>query len=90
MDQITLVILHGQKIHINSPKQLILLKIRIGDRIIIEELINFGLKDAYLVRINRVENYIKVLYISDITEGNVRKKSIFNGKIDQSTKSQYM
>ena len=44
-----------------------------------------------IVRLNRVGNHFRVLYISDITEGNEKriKISIFNGLQDFTTKSKY-
>ena len=65
------------------------LRIRIGDQTIVEKSINLGFGKIYLVRLNRVRNILKVLYVSDIAEGNGIHitSSIFIGKIDQSTKS---
>ena len=50
--------------------------------------INYGFGEAGLVGLNRVQNYMKLLYISDITEDNDKtiKMSIFNGLQDHSTK----
>ena len=65
------------------------LRIRIGDQTIVEKSINLGFGKIYLVRLNRVRNILKVLYVSDIAEGNGIHitSSICIGKIDQSTKS---
>ena len=51
-----------------------------------------GYREKDLFRLNRVRNYLKVLYVSDIIEGNGKKmrRSIYNGKNDHSIISQYM
>ena len=74
-----------------SPKKLIPDKIRTHDKAIINELIRYGFDEVDLVKINRVRNHLKVLYISDITEGNGKqiKTSIFNGIQDYTTKRKY-
>ena len=83
---------YGQNVNIKSPKRLVPLRIRIGDQAIIEELINIGFDETYLVRLNRVRNRLKILYTSNTTGGNgkIIKRTIFNSQIDQSTKIQYV
>ena len=50
---------NGKMIHINSHKQLIQLRIRIGDQKIIEELINYDFEEADFVGLNRVKKLHK-------------------------------
>ena len=59
------------------------LKIRIRDQTIVEKSINLGFGKIYLVRLNRVRNILKVLYVSDITKINWEKvkNSIYNSKL---------
>ena len=80
-----------QNTQIKSPKKLIPEKIRIHDKVIINELIRHEFDEVDLVRLNRVRNYLKVLYMSDITKENDKqiKTSIFNGIHDYSTKIKY-
>ena len=57
----------------------------------INEFIKYGFDETDFVRLDRVRNHLKVLYISDITKVNGKriKFSIFNELQDQSTKVQY-
>lgn len=81
----------GQNIQIKSPKRLIPNQIRVNDTVIINEFIRHIFDEVDLVRLNQVRNHFKVLYMSDITEGNDKriKTSIFNGVQDCTTTSNY-
>ena len=54
-----------------------------------EEMYRIGYRETNLVRLNRVRNYLQVLYVSDIVEGNGRKirKCIFDSRRDTDTHS---
>ena len=61
-------------------KKIILQQIQTENKAIINEFLRYNFEVAELVRLNRVRNHFKVLYISDITEANGKriKTSIFN------------
>ena len=84
-------IINEQNIQILSPKNLLPRQIRMEDKAIINKLIRCGFDKVELVRLSRVRNHFKVLYISDITECNGKrtKTSIFNRIQDFTTKSKY-
>ncbi len=47
--------------------------IRENDTVLINEFIRLGYTETALVRLNRVQKHFKILYMSDITEGNGKK-----------------
>ena len=55
------------------------------------ESIRYIFDEVDLVRLNQVRNHLKVLYASNITEGNGKriKASVFNGLQDYTTTSDY-
>ena len=65
--------MHRYKIRLQAPYRILPKYIRTGDRGLMEEFYRIGYRETNLVRLNRVRNYLQVIYISDITEGNGRK-----------------
>ena len=63
------------KIALKPPEQLLPDEIREGDTTIMLVLYSLGYSKRDLIRINRVRNFLRVLYIyvSDIVEGNGKK-----------------
>ena len=61
------------KITLKPPDQDLPDKIRENDKTIMETLFTLGYRKKELIRINRVRNYLQVIYISDIVEGNGKK-----------------
>ena len=64
---------HRYKIRLQAPYRILPKYIRIGDKGLMEEFYRIGYRETNLVRLNRVRNYLQVIYMSDITEGNGRK-----------------
>ena len=58
------------KITLKSPEQLLPDKIKEGDTTIMYAFFTLGYRKRDLIRINRVRNFLQVLYVSDIVEGN--------------------
>ena len=61
------------KITLKPPAQFLPDKIRERDTTIMETLFTLGYRKKELIRINRVQNFLQVLYVSDIVEGNGKK-----------------
>ena len=78
-------------IQIKSPKRFLPKQFRANDTVLMNEFIRYGFDEVDMVRLNRIRNYLKVLYVSDITESNGKKikASIFNGLQDFRTTSDY-
>ena len=57
----------------------------------LNEFIRYGFDEVDLVRSNRVRNQLKILHLSDISEGNGKqiRTSSFYGKQDYTTKNRY-
>ncbi len=49
------------------------MKLEKNDMILINEFIRLGYTETDLVRLNRVRKHFKVIYMSDVTEGNGKK-----------------
>ncbi len=60
--------------------------------ILINEFIRLEYTETNLVRLNRVRKHFKVIYMSDVTEGNGKKikENIYNGIKDYTTTSKYV
>ena len=58
------------KITLKSPEQLLPDKIKEGETAIMHAFFTLGYRKRDLIRINRVRNFLQVLYVSDIVEGN--------------------
>ena len=63
-------------------------KIRMHEKVILNELIKYRFGEADLVRLKRVRNHLKLLYMSKITKGNGKriKTLTLNGIQDYTTK----
>ena len=79
------------KIKIKAPYRILPAHFWHGDKIIMEEMYRIGYRETNLVRLNRVRNYLQVLYVSDIVEGNGNKirKCIFDSRRDSDTHSSF-
>ena len=67
-----------QNIQIKLPKNIIPEKSRKHDKVIINEFIKYGFDEVDLVRLNRVRNHSKILYISDLIERNGKRIKTIN------------
>ena len=67
-----------------SPKEIMPVEIRKGDRSIIHECVRMGYKETDLVRLNRVRNFLQVIYVSDLVEydGKTIKQAVIEGRKD--------
>lgn len=69
------------KITLKPPVQLLPDEIREGDKTVMQALYILGYRKRDLIRINRVRNFLQVLYVSDMVEGNGRivKNEVYIG-----------
>ena len=69
------------KITLEPPAQLLPDEIREGDTTVMQALYTLGYRKIYLIHINRVRNFLQVMYISDLVEGNGRiiKNEVYIG-----------
>ena len=69
-------------IRLIAPKEIMPVEIRKGDRSIIYECVRMGYTETELVRLNRVRNFLQVIYISDLVEydGKTMKQTVLEGR----------
>ena len=80
---------HENEIHLVAPKEIMSREVRKGDRVIIQECVRLGYNEMNLIRINRVRNYLQVMFVSDLVEydGKTIKHAMLEGKKDQASAS---